>query len=134
MAEGLSSVFRLLPVMHDAGLTTSTTLFLGTRQGISSESGRDQSEASAYDSWGARQALYERLGNFDFTEDELKDKSLFQLVTLEILLVGHRNYIGTYTCTCRTLEELFGDQFWHREENPENKVRDGNEPKPTLVN
>jgi len=81
-----------------------------------------------------RQALYERLGNFDFTEDELKDKSLFQLVTLEILLVGHRNYIGTYTCTCRTLEELFGDQFWHREENPENKVRDGNEPKPTLVN
>jgi hypothetical protein len=53
-----------------------------------------------------REALYERLANFDFTEDVLKDKSLFQLVTLEMLLVGHRNYIGTYTCTCRTLEEL----------------------------
>ena len=76
-----------------------------------------------------REALYERLANFDFTEDQLKDKSLFQLVTLEVLLVGHRNYIGTYTCTCRTLEELFGDQFWRREEKPEDIVRE-DEPKP----
>jgi hypothetical protein len=30
-----------LPVLRGAGLTTSTTLFLGTRQHISSESGRD---------------------------------------------------------------------------------------------
>jgi hypothetical protein len=80
-----------------------------------------------------REALYERLANFDFTEGQLKDKSLFQLVTLEILLVGHRNYIGTYVCTCRTLEELFGDKFWYREERPENLVRE-DEPKPTLVN
>lgn len=81
-----------------------------------------------------REALYERLANFDFTEEDLKDKSLFQLVTLQILLVGHRNYIGTYTGTCRTLEELFGDKFWHREEKPENLVREDHEPKPTLVN
>ena len=36
LAEGLSSVFRLLPVMHDASLPTRTTLFHGTRQHISS--------------------------------------------------------------------------------------------------
>jgi hypothetical protein len=77
-----------------------------------------------------RKALYERLANFHFTEEQLKDKSLFQLVTLEMLLVGHRNYIGTYTCTCRTLEELFGDQFWHRDEKPENIVTEEHEPKP----
>jgi hypothetical protein len=75
-----------------------------------------------------REALYERLANFDFTEDQLRDKSLFQLVTLQMLLVGHRNYIGTYTATCSTLEEIFGDQFWHREET-QDIVRE-NEPKP----
>jgi len=81
-----------------------------------------------------RQALYQRLGNFDFTEDQLKDKSVFQLVTLTHLLVGHLNYVGTYTCTCRTLEELFGEQgFYHREEKPENIVREHHEPKPKLV-
>jgi hypothetical protein len=79
-----------------------------------------------------REALYERLANFDFTEDMLKDKSLFQLVTLEMLLVGHRNYIGTYTCTCRTLEELFGDQFWYRKEKSTNIVREDHEPKPMV--
>ncbi len=36
-----------LPLMRDAGLTTSTTLFLGTRQGISSESGRDRGSKQA---------------------------------------------------------------------------------------
>jgi hypothetical protein len=79
-----------------------------------------------------RDALYERLANFDFTEDQLKDKSLFQLVTLVMLLVGHRNYIGTYTCSCRTLEELFGDHFWHREEKPDNIVREDHDPKPLI--
>jgi hypothetical protein len=82
-----------------------------------------------------RQALYERLAAFDFTEDALKDKSLFQLVTLTHLLVGNLNYVGTYTCSCRTLEELFGDQFWHRQEKPEDVVREDDEPKPkTVVN
>jgi hypothetical protein len=81
-----------------------------------------------------RQALYDRLKHFEFTEDQLKDKSVFQLVTLTHLLVGHLNYIGTYTCTCRTLEELFGEQgFYHREEKPENIVRDDHEPKPKQV-
>jgi hypothetical protein len=76
-----------------------------------------------------RKALYERLQAFDLTEDALKDKSLFQLVTLTHLLVGHLNYVGTYTCSCRTLEELFGDQFWHREEKAEDVVREDHEPK-----
>jgi hypothetical protein len=80
-----------------------------------------------------RQALYDRLRAFDLTEDTLKDKSLFQLVTLTHLLVGHLNYVGTYTCSCRTLEELFGDQFWHREEKPEDVVREDHEPKPKPV-
>ena len=82
-----------------------------------------------------RQLLYERLAVFDFSEDALKDKSLFQLVTLTHLLVGHSNYVGTYTCSCRTLEELFGEQFWHRQEKPKDVVREDHEPKPkTVVN
>ena len=80
-----------------------------------------------------RRALYERLQAFDLTEDTLKDKSLFQLVTLTHLVVGHLNYVGTYTCSCRSLEELFGDQFWHREEKPEDVVREDHEPKPKPV-
>jgi hypothetical protein len=44
-----------------------------------------------------RQAMYNRLKHFSFTEEMLKDKSLFQLVTLTHQLVGHLNYIGTYT-------------------------------------
>lgn len=80
-----------------------------------------------------RKALYERLENFDFTEHALRDKSLFQLVTLAHLLVGHLNYVGTYTCTCRTLEEIFGEQFWRREEKPEDVVREDHEPKPKPV-
>jgi hypothetical protein len=77
-----------------------------------------------------REALYERLRYFDYAPEQLTDKSLFQLVTLLHLLVGHLNYIGTYTCTCRTLEEMFGDQFWFREEKPENVVTECHEPKP----
>lgn len=77
-----------------------------------------------------REALYERLANFDFTEEQLKDKSLFQLVTLEILLVGHRNYIGTYTCTVRTLQELFGEIIF---EKP-GELPTVEEPRPMVVN
>ena len=80
-----------------------------------------------------RKALYERLQPFDLTEETLKDKSLFQLVTLTHLLVGHLNYVGTYTCTCRTLEEIFGEQFWRREEKSEDVVRKDHEPKPKPV-
>jgi hypothetical protein len=78
-----------------------------------------------------RESLYDRLGRFDYTTEQLKDNSLFQLVTLLHLLVGATNYVGTYTCTCRTLEEIFGDQFWAREEKPENIVTEDHEPKPT---
>jgi hypothetical protein len=80
-----------------------------------------------------RRVMYARLKHFSFTEEMLRDKSLFQLVTLTHLLVGHLNYIGTYTCTCRTLEELFGETIYDRVEKPENIVTEANEPKP-LVN
>jgi hypothetical protein len=79
-----------------------------------------------------RRVTCDRIKNYSFTDEMLKDKSLFQLVTLLHLLVGHHNYLGTYTCTCRTLEELFGEQFWHREEKPENIVREDHEPKPVV--
>jgi hypothetical protein len=68
-----------------------------------------------------------------FTDEMLADKSLFQLVTLLHLLVGHHNYLGTFTGTCRTLEELFGDQLWYREEKPGNIVTEDHEPKPKPV-
>jgi hypothetical protein len=62
-----------------------------------------------------RQALYDRLKNFSFTEDMLKDKSVFQLLNLLQLLIGHRNYLGTFSHTCIVLEEMFGtDAFWDK--------------------
>ena len=61
-----------------------------------------------------REALYERLSNFDFTKDQLKDKSLFQLVNLEFLVVGHRNYIGHYFNTWETLQQLFGQSIYDK--------------------
>ena len=61
------------------------------------------------------QAIYDRLKNFSFTEDMLKDKSLFQMLNLLQLLIGHRNYLGTFSNTCIVLEELFGaDAFWDK--------------------
>jgi hypothetical protein len=62
-----------------------------------------------------RKALYERLRNFSFTEDMLKDKSLFQMLNLIQLLIGHRNYIGMFSHTCAVLEGVFGaDAFWDK--------------------
>jgi hypothetical protein len=62
-----------------------------------------------------RKAMYERLKNFSFTEDMLKDKSVFQLLNLLQLLLGHRNYIGMFSHTCIVLEEMFGaDAFWDK--------------------
>jgi len=62
-----------------------------------------------------RKAMYDRLKNFSFTEDILKDKSLFQISNLLHLLIGHRNYLGTFSNTCIVLEELFGaDAFWDK--------------------
>ena len=79
-----------------------------------------------------RRMLYVRLKTFSFTEEMLDDKACFQLVTLLFLVVGHTNYLSTMTCTCRTMEELFGDAFYDRVEKPENIVREGHEPKPVV--
>ncbi len=62
-----------------------------------------------------RKAMYDRLKNFSFTEDMLKDKSLFQMLNILQLLLGHRNYIGMFSHTCIALEEIFGtDAFWDK--------------------
>jgi len=73
-----------------------------------------------------REMLYERLSHFDFTpaEQNLDDKSLYQLVSLLYLLVGGRNYLGCFTTTVRSLDEIFGDQIYARPEKPENLVND----------
>jgi hypothetical protein len=45
----------------------------------------------------------------------LKDKSLFQMLNLLQLLLGHRNYIGMFSHKCIALEEIFGaDGFWDK--------------------
>jgi|HubBroStandDraft_6_1064221.scaffolds.fasta_scaffold01232_10 hypothetical protein len=62
-----------------------------------------------------RKAMYERLKNFSFTEEMLRDKSLFQMLNLLQLLLGHRNYIGMFSHCCIVLEEIFGvDAFWDK--------------------
>ncbi len=55
-----------------------------------------------------RQAMHDRLKNFSFTEAMLKDKSVFQLLNLLQLLIGHKNYLGMFSHTCIVLEEIFG--------------------------
>jgi len=77
-----------------------------------------------------RQTLYDRLLRFDFTPEQLEDKSLFQLVNLVYLFAGHLNYLGCFTTTCRTMDEIFGEQaFYYREEKAENLVTKS-EPRP----
>ena len=62
-----------------------------------------------------RKAIYDRLKNFSFNEEMLRDKSLFQMLNLLQLLLGHRNYIGMFSHTCIVLEEIFGaDAFWDK--------------------
>jgi hypothetical protein len=76
--------------------------------------------------------LYDRLLRFEFDASQLDDKSLYQLVTILFLLVGHRNYLPCFTTACRTMEELLGEQaFYARENKPENIVND-TEPKPVV--
>jgi hypothetical protein len=72
-----------------------------------------------------RRMMLQRLNNFSLTDEMLADKSAFQLVTLLYLVVGHTNYLSTMTCTCRTMEELFGDAFYDR-------VEKDHEPKPLI--
>jgi hypothetical protein len=81
-----------------------------------------------------RQTLYDRLLRFNLTPEQLEDKSLFQLVNLVYLFAGHLNYLGCFTTTCRTMEEILGEQgFYSRIEKPEHIVREENEPKPKQV-
>jgi hypothetical protein len=62
-----------------------------------------------------RKAIYDRLKNFSFNEEMLKDKSVFQLLNLLQLMIGHRNYLGMFSHTCIVLEEIFGaDAFWDK--------------------
>jgi hypothetical protein len=62
-----------------------------------------------------RKAVCDRLKTFSFTEEMLRDKSLFQLLNILQLLIGHRNYIGMFSHTCAVLEEIFGGEaFWDK--------------------
>ena len=62
-----------------------------------------------------RKAICDRLKTFCFTDEMLKDKSVFQLLNLLQLLIGHRNYLGMFSHTCIVLEELFGaDALWDK--------------------
>ena len=49
---------------------------------------------------------------WNFTEDDLAPRSVYQLVTLIHLLAGHRNFVGQHTVTCYTLERIFGDAIY----------------------
>jgi hypothetical protein len=58
-----------------------------------------------------REALSERLQRgYQFTDEMLRDKSLFQLLTLLQLLAGHRNYFPMFVPAWIALEELFGEE------------------------
>lgn len=55
-----------------------------------------------------RQAMYDRLSLFSFTQDMLESRSVFQLLCLLQLLAGHRNWIGQFTDTVWALDQIFG--------------------------
>jgi hypothetical protein len=81
-----------------------------------------------------RKAMTDRLKCFSFTDDMLKDKSLFQLLNLLQLMIGHRNYIGMFSHQCIVLEEIFGaDAFWDKPlKEPKNDP--AQEPEKLVVN
>jgi hypothetical protein len=82
-----------------------------------------------------RKAVTDRLKTFCFTEDMLKDKSLFQLLNLLQLLIGHRNYIGMFSHTCYVLEDIFGaDAFWDKPLNEPKSEPTPAEPEKLVVN
>ena len=66
-----------------------------------------------------RKAMYERLKNFCLTEEMLQNHSPYQMLCLLELLLGHRNYIGMFSHTCWSLEEIFGDVIWEKPKQPE---------------
>ncbi len=77
-----------------------------------------------------RKTLIERLTRLSFTEPMLEQMSLFQIVSLLHLMVGHLNYLPTYTIAVRTLEEMFGEIIWEKPGGEEPKTE---EPKPAVV-
>ena len=81
-----------------------------------------------------RQAIYGRLANFDYVEEQLRDKSLYQLVTLLQLLIGGGNYSGTYFCTCDTLVQIFGEDAFYSKPKEEPKVEEDESKPAVLVN
>ncbi len=63
-----------------------------------------------------RSTLIERLKRSQIAPAMLEDMSVFQLVNLVFLMAGFLNYVGTFTCTAWTLEELLGkDAFFGKE-------------------
>ncbi len=71
-----------------------------------------------------RKAMIERLKNFEFAEGMLEGLSLFQMLNLLELLLGHRNYIGMFSHTVFSLQDVFGDAIWDK---PKSEVK----PEPT---
>lgn len=66
--------------------------------------------------------MIERLKNFEFTEEMLTELSLFQMLNLLELLLGHRNYIGMFSHTIFSLQHVFGDAAWDKPLKPETKT------------
>jgi hypothetical protein len=59
-----------------------------------------------------RNTLIERLKRLQIVPALLEDASVFQLVGLLHLMVGHLNYIGVYSTTCWTLEQILGKDLF----------------------
>jgi hypothetical protein len=57
-----------------------------------------------------RKQITERLINdWDFTEVQLSDLSLFHLVNTLMLVAGHRGYLGQFEPTVWSLRQLLGE-------------------------
>jgi hypothetical protein len=57
-----------------------------------------------------RNEITERLSrNWDFSEEQLADVSIFQLVNLLMLLAGQYGYIGQFAPTIYALRQTLGD-------------------------
>ncbi len=69
-----------------------------------------------------RSALYERLKNLKFTPEMLDGLSVFHLVNLVQLMVGHANYCPMFSPTIWTLQQIFGDAVWDKPLKPEAKT------------
>jgi hypothetical protein len=59
-----------------------------------------------------RNTLIERLKRLQIAPALLEDASVFQLVGLLHLMVGHLNYVGVYSTTCWTLEQILGKDLF----------------------